>query len=194
VKEAARMQQIQGGKTKEAKKERNKNKYLKLQEHTRVAKMEFLKRAGVYRKGMNMDDPFGELSNGREVDAVDARKPAAKRNNKDAGFCEYCGSSNHLTKRSKNCTAGLDSRKKFRRADGSPLIVGAPSNQATLEPVVATGVVGTDAAQDTDRLESLPFDHDLDSDDDSLAGLFQLVIGGAEDEDDDTVEVVRAVL
>jgi hypothetical protein len=57
-KEAARMKAIEGGKTGDAKKLKNKNKYLKLQEHTRVAKLEYHKRAGTYRKGMNVDDPF----------------------------------------------------------------------------------------------------------------------------------------
>jgi hypothetical protein len=39
VKEAARMRKIQTRKTQQAKKDRNKNKYLKLQEATRIAKI-----------------------------------------------------------------------------------------------------------------------------------------------------------
>jgi hypothetical protein len=58
VKESARMRKIEGGKTQAAKKNRNKAKYEKLKDHTRIAKMEFLKRAGAYHRGMNLDDPF----------------------------------------------------------------------------------------------------------------------------------------
>jgi hypothetical protein len=185
VRESARIRQIQGGKTQEAKKVRNKNKYIKLQEHTRTAKMEFLKRAGVYRSGMNMDDPFGELLNGEE----DTRKPAAKRHKKNSTiqFCEYCGKSDHLTKRSTKCSAHNEvaPQRKHRRLDGS-LLSDPPApciGASTVAPVVDTALLLTDAARDVDRLDSLPFDHQMDSDDDSfysLAATFE-----EEDGDDD---------
>jgi hypothetical protein len=100
VKETHRMKKIQHGKTKEAKKQRSQVKYDKLKEATRMAKMERHKRAGTYRKGMNMDDPFGELLNGQEEDA---RKPAAKKRKAPSDatggcFCEWCGSNSHRTK------------------------------------------------------------------------------------------------
>jgi hypothetical protein len=173
VRESARIRQIQGGKTQEAKKVRNKNKYIKLQEHTRTAKMEYLKRAGVYRSGMNMDDPFGELLNGEE----DTRKPAAKRHKKNSAiqFCEYCGKSDHLTKWSTKCSAHNEvaPQRKYRRLDGS-LLSGPPApftEACTVAPVVDTALLLTDAARDVDRLDSLPFDHQMDSDDDSFYSL-----------------------
>jgi hypothetical protein len=147
---------------------------------------------------MNMDDPFGELLNGKEQEDPAAKKPAAKRK-KEVGHCEYCGSSSHLTKRSKNCKARLDARKKFRRLDGSALDVAAPGIPATVDtcssPVVATRL--SDAARDTDWFDSLPFDHQLDSDDDDNFSqqFFDAVLGEEQsDDDDDSVLLVRAVL
>jgi hypothetical protein len=192
-KEAARMKAIEGGKTGEAKKLKNKNKYLKLQEHTRVAKLEYHKRAGTYRKGMNVDDPFGELLNGQEV-PVDERKRAATKRKKEVGFCEYCGNSNHLTKRSKKCSAPLDASKKFRRHDGSSL-AGPPTcaeDEPPLFPPVAAGIPLNDAAQDTDRFDSLPWNHELDSDEDSMA--FHDAGTWDSDVDDDSVRCVGGTL
>jgi hypothetical protein len=90
-------------KTSAAKKEKNKRKYKKLKEHTKIVKMEFHKRQGTYRKGMNMDDPYGQDADVEEQQEG-AKKPVAKRSKKAIGFCEYCGRSDHVTKRSKNCT------------------------------------------------------------------------------------------
>jgi hypothetical protein len=198
VREDARIRQIQGGKTQDAKKERNKNKYLKLQQHTRTAKMEFLKRAGVYRSGMNMDDPFGELLNGQE----DTRKPAAKRQKTNSiQYCEYCGKSDHLTKRSSKCTARLEvaPQRKFRRIDGSSLSdPPAPINVANIPvgPVVATDLRLTDAARDVDRLDSLPFETQMDSDDESFYSMAAEFPEEEEDEgdDDDSVRLVCAAI
>ena len=69
-----------------------------VKQHTRTAKIEFHKRQGTYQKGMNLDDPFGELLNGTEVDIKEGeKKPAAKRSKtKATSFCEYCRKSNHL--------------------------------------------------------------------------------------------------
>jgi hypothetical protein len=98
VKETQRMKQIERGKSKEGKKKRSQMKYDRLKQATVTTKMERHKRAGTYRKGMNMDDPYGELLNGKEVDE---RKTAAKRKAPSALglFCEWCGSNDHRTKR-----------------------------------------------------------------------------------------------
>jgi hypothetical protein len=50
-----------------------------------------------------------------------------------------------------------------------------------------------DAARETDRFDSLPFDHQFDDDDDSLNEYFDAMVGGELD-DDDKVEVVRDVI
>jgi hypothetical protein len=65
---------------------------------------------------MNLDDPF-EV---QDEEAGSAKKPAAKKH-KPTGFCEYCGQEGHSTKRSKKCTAPVDSSKKYRKADGTLL-------------------------------------------------------------------------
>ena len=72
-KEMNRMKKLVKIRTRDAKKEKNKRKYDKLKDHTRMAKMEYHKRQGTYRRGMNLDDPYGELLNGNEVE--DNRKP-----------------------------------------------------------------------------------------------------------------------
>jgi hypothetical protein len=186
VKEALRMKQIESAKSNEAKKAKNKLKYLKLQEDTRVAKMEFHKRTGTYRKGMNVDDPYGELLNGQEVQA-DARKPAARRKRKktDPGFCEWCGSSSHATKRNKKCTAALDAAKKYRKHDGS-LLSDAPVAAVAVQPV---GLL-TDEAMDIDRFDSLPWDHQLDSDDDSFRSALEEAATGWDSDGDESVQAV----
>jgi hypothetical protein len=46
--------------TKAAKLKKNKRKFDKLKKATTQAKKEFHKRQGTYKKGMNMDDPYGE--------------------------------------------------------------------------------------------------------------------------------------
>jgi hypothetical protein len=196
VKEVARMKQVESGKTQNAKKERNKNKYLKLQQATRVAKMEFLKRAGVYRKGMNLDDPFNELLNGREVD--EQKPPANKNKRKEIGYCEYCGKSDHLTKRSKNCAVDPGSSKKFRREDGSSLSgpPTAPVDEGDcIGPVIRPSIQLTDAALHNGHLELLPFDHVLnDDDDDSLACFLDDAHDEDLENDDDSVAVVGGTL
>jgi hypothetical protein len=97
----------------------------KLQADTRLAKVEFHKREGTYRKGMNVDDPYGEVAGG-DSDNEDARKPAARprRMTNEAAakkYCEYCGIKGHATVKSKKCIAVPGSAKKYRRDDGSLL-------------------------------------------------------------------------
>jgi hypothetical protein len=170
--ESHRMNKLAKKRTAEAKKQKNKRKYDKLKEHTLKAKSEFHKRHGTYRKGMNMDDPYGELLNGRED--ADGRKPAVKRT-KTTGFCEYCGKSDHLTKRSKKCTAPLDASKKYRKEDGSLLtgVVVLPpmeiDQQQEDDPtllLLAAAAVMTE--QEDDDAPAAPFPDDSDSDDSLL--------------------------
>jgi hypothetical protein len=191
VKETQKMKQIERGKSKEGKKKRSQMKYDRLKQATVTAKMERHKRAGTYRKGMNMDDPYGELLNGKDVDE---RKTAAKRKAPSALglFCEWCGNNDHRTKRHKKCTAPPEAGKKYRKTDGTPL-ANAPAAPAALVDDHDAVAGFNDAARETDRFDSLPFDHQFDDDDDSLNEYFDAMVGGEMD-DDDEVEVVRDVI
>jgi hypothetical protein len=157
TKEKNRMKRLSIIRTKAAKLKKNKRKFEKLHEATQQAKKEYHKRQGTYRKGMNLDDPFGELCNGK---ADDERKPPAKKKSKKGSenfFCEYCGGSDHLTKRSKKCTAEINAGKRFRREDGSLLS----------EPrIIVEDAATFDELQDCDRMDSLPFDVEYNSDND----------------------------
>jgi hypothetical protein len=190
--ESNRMKKLAKKRTAEAKKNKNKRKYDKLKEHTLKAKQEFHKRHGTYRKGMNMDDPYGELLNGRE-DAD--RKPPAKRIKKTGGHCEYCGKSDHLTKRSKKCTAPLDASKKYRREDGSSLLadaVDAVVPEAPEQADPATLLLAAAAAvDDDDDAPATFFPEDSDDSDDYLAFVDADTWS---DSDDDEVVVVHEVV
>ena len=206
-------------KTGDAKKTKNKRKYEKLKEHTRVAKIELHKRQGTYRKGMNIDDPYNELVNATQqannnegdVDEDGERKPPAKRSRvKSSGFCEYCGKSDHLTKRSKKCKAALDSAKKYRREDGtllteppSAVVVDCPPREfvpvsdqdlqallldAASEPPVVE-VDDDDAVVDCDRFDSLPFDTFANHDSDEGSLDFHDAQAWDTDAEDDDEEV-----
>jgi hypothetical protein len=146
--------------------------------------MEFLKRAGAYHRGMNMDDPFGKLLNGKEaaVVAVDERKKPAAKKRKTMGFCEYCGRSDHLTKRSASCHAKTATAKRFHKIDGS-LLTDPPTTIVVEEERVPV----TDAACDINRLDSLPFDHLPLDDDDSFSEFLDCdAFEGSDDEDSPT--------
>ena len=116
-------------------------------------KKEYHKRQGTYRKCLNLDDPFGE--------STDKKQPAAKHANKGSLFCEYCGGPNHLTKRSKKCTATVDSVKRFAKETGLMLTAAVPMEQLDLEWDQAL-------SQDCDRMDSLLFNAKYDSDNDNL--------------------------
>jgi hypothetical protein len=202
-KETSRLRKIEKMKTKEAKKEKNKRKYDKLKDHTRTAKIEFTKRIGTYRTGMNMDDPFGELLNGgvRDIEDEDeqVKKPAAKRTKSTAKFhCMFCGKTGHLTKRAKNCIMHgiMDAPILFRREDGSLLTEPPQQQQEPLEApdldqLLAEAAAGgsndadDDAAADTDRFDSLPFIPSNDDDDDSNASS-EYFDAMADSDDDDS--------
>jgi hypothetical protein len=64
-----------------------------------------------------------------------------------------------------------------------------------LPAVVATGILLNDDAMDTANFDSLPWNHDLNSDDDSMAdtAAFHDALGW-ESDGDVSVELVRATL
>ena len=189
TKEKSRVKRLAKIKTRAAKQKKNKRKYDRLQEATRQAKKEFHKRQGTYKKGMNLDDPYGDLGRTTEADG-DARKPAAKQSTKTKGFCEYCGRSDHLTKRSKNCTAALDSGKKYRRDNGA--LLSGPAGGGNDAASTITSMMGVDAGldeaglalHDCTMMDAMPFDATYDSDIDHLA-LALAMDGDSNDDSDD---------
>ena len=80
IKENTRVKRLTKLQERQAKLDRSKAKRTKLQADTRLAKTEFLKRAGLYRKGMNVDDPYGEVPANNNSDGKDDRKPVAVTN------------------------------------------------------------------------------------------------------------------
>jgi hypothetical protein len=186
-------------KTYESKLAKNQGKYEALRKQTIIAKTARHKRDGTYRPGMNMDDPLGDLLKAAatpyEDEDGEKKKPAAQKRKKDPNeVCEYCGAKGHLTKRSKSCTAAIDSRKKYKR-DGSGLLVEPTPDIASLLAAAATPIrtaaatmparlpeesynsdeenatafmpMMNDEAADTCQMDELPFDTvDLDSSDD----------------------------
>jgi hypothetical protein len=134
-------------KVRESKHKRNKRKHEKLAEHTKIAKKEFHKRQGTYWKGMNLDDTMDD-------------EPAAKR---AAKFCEYCGKSSHLTKRSKKCTAQESSVKRFNKENGTLLLQANLPIGAALEPAVLDAEAEL-AAEDCCDMDLTPFEADYSSD------------------------------
>jgi hypothetical protein len=110
IKEDNRVKRIAKTRTKEAKLSKNANKRAKLMADTKIAKTEFLRREGAYKKGMNIDDPYSKVA------AEDARKPAARAkkrttNTAASKFCEYCGKKGHATNKHKKCTATATAAK-----------------------------------------------------------------------------------
>jgi hypothetical protein len=191
IKEDTRIKKLAKVKTSTAKKDKNKRKYEKLKEHTIKAKLERHKRQGTYRKGMNLDDPV-EVVDNAEDDNGAGRKPAAKKQKKSTGYCEYCGQKGHLQKRSKKCQASLDSCKKYRRIDGT-LLTEPPR---VVQPVAQPNDADDDVL-DCENFDAMPlvempgeeFSFDIDD-------LATLAIDGLQDgeSDDDSVQLVRAVL
>jgi hypothetical protein len=188
LKENNRVKRIAKTKTKEAKLSKNTNKRNKLQADTRIAKTEYMRREGTYRKGMNMDDPFGELMAAEE----DNRKAAAKGNKRTytatSKFCEYCGKKGHATNKHKKCTATLQCPKKYKRDDGSLLVLALPSvlDDDNDDFVLPASILDDDHMIDCDANDMLPFDHEVQNDDDdSDMDLFHDTTTWSEDEPDE---------
>jgi hypothetical protein len=106
LKEDHRLKKLAKVKTSSAKNLKNKRKYEKLKEDTRIAKKEWHKREGTYRRGMNLDLPMA------------LAVPVPKKQGK--GHCEYCGLKGHSTARSRKCKAKPGDPKQFR-VDGTLL-------------------------------------------------------------------------
>jgi hypothetical protein len=160
VKEKKRVTRLAMIRTKDAKLLKNKSKYDKLKEHTDQAKKEFHQRQGTYRKGMNLDDPYGECFNGNDEEATTRPAKRAKVAGPMAKFCEYCGNKGHLTKRSKKCSEhGTTGPPAFSKWDGM-LLGAAGTVDATNEDF---GVPNIDAA-DCGMNDATPFDCEDDVD------------------------------
>jgi hypothetical protein len=193
-KEDKRARKLAKVKTADAKKEKNKRKHDKLNKDVQVAKMELHKRQGTYRKGMNLDDPYGD-------EGAAAARPPAKRQKASTGFCEWCGKKSHLTKASKKCIffQMKDAPRKYRKIDGTllsgpPQLV-APIGQANAledeeDPMVESALLfgnmddGADC-DDFDRQPLIPMPGEVGFD----ADLF-LATDTAGEGDDDSVDVL----
>jgi hypothetical protein len=173
-------------KTKAAKIKKNKRKYDQLKDETDKTKRAFEKRQkqGTYKSNINMDNPYGE-------DEDDRKPPASNRKNKGPVFCEYCGRSGHLTKRSKDCIAPANCTvKKYRRDDGS-LLSDITGEEATLDAVTALAAAARAVLDgDCDIMDSLPFDTQEESDNETDL----LVQAFMDDNDDDSVGIVRDII
>jgi hypothetical protein len=180
IKENTRLKRLAKIKTKEAKLSKNQSKRNKLQADTRVAKTEFLRREGTYKKGMNVDDPYGELPTGADNDdEVDARKPAARRRatavkNSTKLYCEYCGIRGHATQKHSKCTAAKNSTKIYKRDDGSLLpLQETLAAAATADDdsddgfLMPTGLLDENHLIDCHENDLIPLDTEVQDDGDS---------------------------
>jgi hypothetical protein len=185
TKEKTRVKRLAKVKTKEAKLIKNKRKYDKLADNVKIAKKELHKRQGTYRRGMNLDDPVGDVDNS-------AKPPAAKKSKStSARFCEYCGTKGHSTTRSGKCTAKGSVVKRFNTDTGTLLVASdtrLPMGTA-LEPV-ALNAEGLLAQRDCDLMDSLPFDTEYESEPELLAAMLLEDY----DSDDDGMQVQQQVV
>jgi hypothetical protein len=133
-------------KTREGKLYKNQKKHARLLRDTREAKMAHHKRAGTYRTGMNLDNPYDEPD-----DNDGGGKPPARKRRSAAStlYCEYCGLKGHSTTKSKKCLeyGNKDSEKKYRRDDGSSLTL---AQQIPLPPASAAAMAVADNNADDD--------------------------------------------
>jgi hypothetical protein len=126
--------------------------------------MELHKRMGTYRRGMNLDDPMDDADDGTNKQAA-----AKKKQRKIVEFCEYCGLSNHLTRRSKKCIAPPQSGKKYRKTDGTlltePPRALAPTRAADREdddeedPIFGAADLSVPDVDDCDDFDQQPLIH-----------------------------------
>jgi hypothetical protein len=194
VKENTRIKRLAKIRTADYKSAKYKSKRDNLAKDSRLAKIEFLRREGTYKKGMNVDDPYGELpagSNNNEDDEPDARKPAARKTSSATKlFCEYCGKKGHATTKHKKCTAPTDATKKYRRHDGSSLLQILPppagddsDNEDFLMPAA---LLDDDHQVDCEANDMIPFDTEV-QDDDSDMDLFHDALDEEADSDEEDV-------
>jgi hypothetical protein len=168
LKENNRVKQIAKTKTKDAKLAKNSKKRAKLVTNTRIAKAQFHKLQGTYKKGMNVEDPYGEQAALDEA----ARKPAARAKsttttggNASSKYCECCGRKGHATTKHNECTAGATATKKYRQDDGSlvllPPIANAVDEGEEDNFVMPSTILDDDHMIDCDANDILSFDHGI---------------------------------
>jgi hypothetical protein len=180
LKEKYCVTRLEAIKTNEAKRKKNKKKLDKLSEHTKLARIERRKREGTYRRGMNLDDPD---------DDGGGKPPAAKRSKRSNVFCEYCGASDHATRRSLKCTQRESSVKNYRRADGT-LLSGPPAvpREDDSEEQEQDAAALLLAANDCSAMELIPWNADYSSDTEDQTPAF--LLGEQAQEDPSAGEVV----
>jgi hypothetical protein len=175
-KEGLRKFRLDKIRTKAAKKKRNKRKYDKLADDTKIAAKERAKRDGTYKSGTNMQEE-------EEDEQPDAQNTKTKRKSYARSICPFCGKKGHTTKKSKHCTAAANNGTNIAAVDIlHPLLAAAAYNPED------TGLdADRDAADDVEAYDSFP----LDDDDDASfydCGTFDA------DSDIEDVGVIRAVL
>ena len=95
-KDRSRSKRLADLKKKEVKKQRMAKKFSRLKDDEIEARKARMKRAGTYRRGMNMD-----VDGCDDDDEGNNNKPS-KKSRKDV-VCPFCGKRGHTTKRSKHC-------------------------------------------------------------------------------------------
>jgi hypothetical protein len=168
-----------------------------LQEDSRLAKIEFLKREHTYRKGMNVDDPYSEVPVDDNDEAEDTRKPAAKKqttNRIASNYCKFCGKRGHATQKSKLYTALPGSKKKYRKDDGSLLEIlptataaAKAGNESEDKFVMDQAILHDDHEIDCHMNDLIPFDTEVQEDDDDM-DLFHDAGTWSDNEDEDNKE------
>lgn len=94
-KDALRSKRLESMKKAESKKRRLEKKYAQLKDDEMQARVQRKKRAGTYRRGINLDDDDDD-KNQQE------RRNAKKKSKRDI-VCSHCGRQGHSTTRSKHC-------------------------------------------------------------------------------------------
>jgi hypothetical protein len=153
LREKNRSKRLRKIKTNEFKVKKNKRKHDLLVKRVKVAKIERLKREGTYQKGMNLDDPDDNGGGG---------KPPAKRMKV---FCEYCGGSDHVLKRSAKCTQPNAVNKLYRKKNGS-LLSGPPAAAPNSSEDDEDDVGAIIASNDCEQMDLTPWDAAYQSDSD----------------------------
>jgi hypothetical protein len=195
VKENTRVKRLVKIRTKDHKLAKNQHKRDKLKADTKVAKTEFLRREGTYKKGMNLDDPYGELhADGNNEDDEYQRKPAARRNNNNSArlYCEFCGRKGHATTKHRKCTAEANADRKYRREDGSLLALppvdleddDEMNDDAFLMP---TALMNDDHEIDCHENDLIPFDTEVQGQYDSDMDLFHDTNTWEDDSDEEAM-------
>ena len=155
VKHRSKVTRLEKLKQQATKKKRNKRKYDRLVEYTKLARKERAKRDG-YRTGMNLDDEV-VVSGGTQ------QQPRAARAPRNVGVClhPFCGKRGHKTTRSKHCLANPDRLKRDGLEAACLAAVAAvdeADDAAMLVDNIESNPADNDAADDLEAYESQPFE------------------------------------